>query len=70
MKKFRLVLLFLTVALTHVLAQENNGLIRFEELQNPRYRDNILIPDVNGFKVLKCDFHMHTVFSDGRVWPV
>lgn len=69
MKKFRLVLLFLTVALTHVLAQENNGLIRFEELRNPRYRENILIPDVNGFKVLKCDFHMHTVFSDGRVWP-
>ena len=26
-------------------------------------------PDVNGFKVLKCDFHMHTVFSDGNVWP-
>lgn len=26
-------------------------------------------PNVNGFKVLKCDFHMHTVFSDGNVWP-
>ncbi len=27
------------------------------------------IPDVSGYKVLKCDFHMHTVFSDGEVWP-
>ncbi|MDO5522620.1 MAG: Sb-PDE family phosphodiesterase [Bacteroidia bacterium] len=28
-----------------------------------------MIPDANGFKVLKCDFHIHTVFSDGDVWP-
>ena len=26
-------------------------------------------PDVDGFKTLKCDFHIHTVFSDGLVWP-
>lgn len=26
-------------------------------------------PDVGDYKVLKCDFHMHTVFSDGNVWP-
>ncbi|WP_035456824.1 Sb-PDE family phosphodiesterase [Algoriphagus terrigena] len=29
----------------------------------------IAIPDVPGFVTLKCDFHMHTVFSDGHVWP-
>lgn len=29
----------------------------------------INIPDIDGFKTLKCDFHMHTVFSDGTVWP-
>lgn len=28
------------------------------------------IPDIPGFITLKCDFHMHTVFSDGNVWPV
>ena len=27
------------------------------------------IPDIPGFVTLKCDFHMHTVFSDGNVWP-
>lgn len=26
-------------------------------------------PDVAGYKTLICDFHMHTVFSDGTVWP-
>jgi len=30
---------------------------------------NILIPDIPGFQILKGDFHIHTVFSDGEVWP-
>ena len=29
----------------------------------------ITIPDVEGFQVLKGDFHIHTIFSDGSVWP-
>lgn len=29
----------------------------------------IEFPDVPGYKTLKCDFHIHTVFSDGSVWP-
>jgi len=36
-------------------AQENTPAIEF--------------PDIPGYKTLKCDFHMHTVFSDGSVWP-
>jgi len=32
-------------------------------------RGNIAIPDLNGYVTLKCDFHAHTVFSDGLVWP-
>ena len=27
------------------------------------------MPDIPGYKTLKCDLHMHTVFSDGDVWP-
>ena len=34
-----------------------------------RVRDNINFPDILGYKTLKCDFHTHTVFSDGDVWP-
>jgi 3',5'-nucleoside bisphosphate phosphatase len=29
----------------------------------------VRIPDLPGFLTLKCDFHTHTVFSDGLVWP-
>lgn len=32
-------------------------------------RHEIRIPDIMDYKTLKCDFHMHTVFSDGSVWP-
>jgi hypothetical protein len=32
-------------------------------------RKIINLPDLEGYKTLKCDFHMHTVFSDGDVWP-
>lgn len=32
-------------------------------------RTELKIPDIPGYITLKCDFHMHTVFSDGAVWP-
>ena len=32
-------------------------------------RQEISFPDLPGYKTLKCDLHMHTVFSDGEVWP-
>lgn len=32
-------------------------------------RQEIRVPDLEGLHTLKCDFHMHTVFSDGNVWP-
>jgi len=32
-------------------------------------RKEISIPDIPGYLTLKCDFHMHTPFSDGTVWP-
>lgn len=32
-------------------------------------RNEIQVPDLDGYTTLKCDFHMHTVFSDGLVWP-
>lgn len=35
----------------------------------PGTREEIMIPDIPGYKTLKCDFHIHTMFSDGQVWP-
>lgn len=31
--------------------------------------NKIVIPNIEGYKTLKGDFHIHTIFSDGSVWP-
>ena len=49
------ILLFLTVYLALPLFSQVRGKIN--------------IPNLNGYVTLKCDFHIHTVFSDGSVWP-
>ncbi len=36
---------------------------------HPQVRDTIRIPDIPGYITLKYDPHIHTVFSDGTVWP-
>lgn len=36
---------------------------------NPGPSRKIEFPDIPGYRTLKCDFHQHTVFSDGYVWP-
>lgn len=38
-------------------------------LAQAQVRHEIQFPDLPGYRTLKCDFHMHTVFSDGSVWP-
>jgi len=70
MLKIRLfsTLLFFCVILAQ--AQTDNGILRMDEFRNPQKRQIIAIPDVGEFKTLKCDFHTHTIFSDGHVWPV
>jgi len=32
-------------------------------------RKIVHLPDLPGYVTLKCDLHIHTVFSDGNVWP-
>lgn len=32
-------------------------------------RNSLKLPSIPGYQLLKCDFHMHTVYSDGMVWP-
>jgi hypothetical protein len=32
-------------------------------------RREIRLPEIDGYRLLKCDFHIHTIFSDGAVWP-
>jgi len=51
-----------------VSAQDANN-TPVAELISPMYRTQIDVPAIPGYVTLKCDFHMHTVFSDGIVWP-
>lgn len=39
------------------------------EIAFAQSRKIINIPNIPGYQTLKCDFHLHTVFSDGTVWP-
>ena len=48
------------------------------DINRTEYHDDMLyesvrriirLPSVNGLLSIKCDFHIHTVFSDGDVWP-
>ena len=40
-----------------------------QHTQDPADHRVIEFPDVPGYHTLVCDFHTHTVFSDGSVWP-
>jgi len=69
MKKVKIILILLISVVTLTQAQTDNGMMRMDEFRNPKKRKIIQIPGFDGFQTLKCDFHMHTVFSDGLVWP-
>jgi len=49
------ILIFASGITPGTLAQDHNPVFEF--------------PDIPGYLTLLCDFHMHTVFSDGSVWP-
>lgn len=52
-------------------AQVDTYPVSMREILKPRpiAPRQITIPDTAGFQVLKGDFHMHTLFSDGNVMP-
>lgn len=40
-----------------------------QDTQHVHPHRHIQFPDVPGYLTLICDFHQHSVFSDGNVWP-
>ncbi len=58
MKRFEMKLI--SVALLILVSFQLNAQIR---------KNSLKLPEISGYQLLKCDFHMHTVFSDGMVWP-
>lgn len=47
----------------------NDDVMKYDHRNASQYRNEIRIPGFDGYQTLKCDFHIHTVFSDGTVWP-
>lgn len=50
-----------------VIISINYSAIYGQKTEN--YTRKIFFPDIDGYKTLLTDFHQHTVFSDGSVWP-
>jgi hypothetical protein len=53
---------------TICFAQDMNN-VQYPEMYKTPVRKEIKLPEILGYQLLKCDFHMHTIFSDGIVWP-
>jgi 3',5'-nucleoside bisphosphate phosphatase len=69
MKKNIILQVLIFVAGTTLFAQNNVNNVQLPELRKKHSRTIIHVPNPDGYITLKCDFHMHTVFSDGVVWP-
>lgn len=41
----------------------------FAQSGHPIHTRTSIFPDIPGYKTLTTDLHIHTVFSDGKVWP-
>lgn len=68
MNRYAFILLLL-MGIGLVLPAQDINNTPVPELIRPMYRTDIRVPSIMGFTTLKCDFHMHTVYSDGIVWP-
>ena len=68
MKNTILIFTFILSMTFQLMAQDMNN-VQLPHMRKQPVRKEIKIPDILGYKTLKCDFHMHTIFSDGIVWP-
>lgn len=62
-------LLLLAAPFISSAQMSNDDVHKYDHRNQSQYRTEINIPGFDGYRVLKCDFHIHTVFSDGSVWP-
>ena len=64
---FVIFLLFYTIILQAQI--RNKDVYEVTEIDQSNVRTEIAIPDFGGYQTLKCELHIHTIFSDGKVWP-
>ncbi len=68
MKKNQLLVALGFMLFSTVHGQQNANHVPLDIKQSSQ-RQHIRIPNIEGYQTLKGDFHIHTVFSDGLVWP-
>ncbi|MEG1634910.1 MAG: PHP domain-containing protein [Rikenellaceae bacterium] len=69
MKRLFTLALLLLLSVASYAQLRNSDVYECPQMNKSGIRENIHIPNIAGYKTLKCDFHLHTVFSDGSVWP-
>ena len=52
-----------------MFGSESGVLVSGEHAAQTPARQTLPVPDLPGYRTLKADFHLHSVFSDGNVWP-
>lgn len=57
---------YITLLFAALLLPASSLFAQTTQVHHPR---EIIFPDVPGYYTLSADMHIHTVFSDGRVWP-
>jgi len=57
------------LCLVLIIGSYNKVLIAQEASHSHAMGTSMQFPNITGYQTLKCDFHQHTVFSDGEVWP-
>lgn len=51
------------------LYAQNHSVVKEPDVFPDQPRREIRMPQLEGYEIIKGDFHLHTVFSDGSVWP-
>lgn len=69
MKKILLAALLSAAAVAATAQIRNEHVYKFPENDAFYTRHDLHLPAVGEYRTLAGDFHIHTVFSDGKVWP-
>ncbi len=69
MKRLVLLSLILSCAVSMHAQIQNDDVHELPHMNQSYVRSEFSVPGFDGYQTLKCDFHIHTVFSDGLVWP-
>ncbi|MBL7965557.1 MAG: PHP domain-containing protein [Prolixibacteraceae bacterium] len=69
MKKQICIIVLILISCFSQAQNFNSQYHKFDNALRPEVRSQLYIPDILGYKTMKCDFHIHTIFSDGEVLP-